>query len=106
MKDRGPSVLLRPTEAQVAHDTNKVLERGQVPSAPSSGMRHVLRVHDPAAGAHYYIYVDNLGVLSQSKDDAKARLDGIIRALEGFGLVVHETEISSGKIETLGVELD
>ena len=38
--------------------------------------------------------------------DARSKLDGIIRVLESFGLVVHETEISSGKIQTLGVELD
>ena len=68
--------------------------------------QRILRVFDPSAGAHYYIYVDNLGVLSNNADDAKKRLDGIIPAFETFGPVVHETEVSSGKIQTLGVELD
>ena len=80
MRDRGPSILLRRAEHQ-----------GDDP-------RRILRVFDPSAGAHYYIYVDNLGVLSNNADDAKRRLDGIIRALENFGPVVHETEISSGKV--------
>ena len=62
MRDRGPSVLLRP--------------------------------------------VSNLGILSSSAEDAQRRLDGIIRDFESFGLIVHETEISTGKIQTLGVELD
>ena len=84
MRDRGPSILLR----------------------PGGDSKRVLRVYDPNQGAHYYIYVDNLGVLSSDLDDARSKLDGIIRVLESFGLVVHETEISSGKIQTLGVELD
>ena len=88
MQDRGPSILLR--------------RAGQHADDP----RRILRVFDPSAGAHYDIYVHNFGVLSNSADDAKRRLDGIIRALETFGFVVHETEISSGKIQTLGVKLD
>ena len=45
-------------------------------------------------------------MLSDSTDDPKRRLDGIIRSLESMGLIVHETEVSSGKIQTLGIELD
>jgi hypothetical protein len=66
----------------------------------------LLRIYDPAMGAHHYIYVDYLGILSTSAEDAKRRLDGIIRALEAYGLIVKETEVSTGKIQTLGVELD
>ena len=96
MRDRGPSTLLRPGGSAAAKEG----------AASGADVRHVLRVYDPMAGAHYYIYVDNLGVLSRSKEDAKSKLDGVIRMLESFGMVVPETEISSGKIETLGVELD
>ena len=84
MRGRGPSILLQPRD----------------------DARRILRISDPAAGAHEYIYVDILGVLSADKADAQAKLDGIIRTLESYGLMVHGTEVSSGKMQTLGVELD
>ena len=98
MRDRGPSVILRPT---ASGDTMK-----PEPTESTVPPRQLLRIYDLAMGAHYYISVDNLGIMSTSADDAKRRLDGIIRALESYGLIVHETEVSTGKIQTLGVELD
>ena len=56
MRDRGPSILLR----------------------PAADSKRVLRIYDPTSGSHYYVYVDNLGVLSASKEEAKAKLDSMI----------------------------
>lgn len=83
MEDRGPSILLR--------------DRGRG--------RHCLEMHAQSDGAHFFIYVDHLGVLSHDAADARRRLDGVISVLESVGLVVHETMTLSDRIETVGVEL-
>ena len=44
--------------------------------------RRALRIYDPSCGAHYNIYVDNLGVISHCEADARRRLEGLIVSLD------------------------
>merc|ERR1712194_106201 len=63
-------------------------------------------VFDSADCLRYFVYVDNVGVLSGRKGEAKAVLDNICEAMEDRNLTMHEKECGSGSQEILGVVVD
>ena len=65
----------------------------------------VIDPSDPEALGHY-VYVDNLGVLSGSCNLVEDGIGELTDLFSSQGLVLHPAEIQSGRVKTLGVELD
>ena len=51
----------------------------------------------------HYVYVDNLGVLGLDYNLVCRSIDALVSELEANGLSTHETSVSSGPCEVLGV---
>ena len=88
---------------------------GNVLSLRSSSLVHdrgpplVLRVRRGVScdlDKHYYVYVDNLGVLHPSKDAVEEVMRDLQKAFDGAGLLLHGSEISSGATEALGCTIE
>ena len=58
------------------------------------------------AKTHFYVYVDNLGVISSDKKAVEDAMDGLQVCFNSLGLQLHATEISDGYVEALGCVLD
>ena len=54
----------------------------------------------------HYVYVDNLGLLTGSAARADSAVDDWARGFGDKGLPLHKSEVVSGKVTTLGTELD
>ena len=83
--------LLR--EASLVHDRGPpvVLRVGQV---------------DQSTETHYYVYVDNLGVLHFDQQLVANALKALQKAFDGAGLVLHGSEVSSGGTVALGTLIE
>lgn len=57
---------------------------------------------DVASDPHYYVYVDNLGVLYVSQEMVEECMVGLKKCFDSQGLTLHAAEVSSGEVETLG----
>lgn len=57
---------------------------------------------DVASDPHYYVYVDNLGVLDVSQEMVEKCMVGLKKCFDSQGLTLHAAEVSSGEVETLG----
>ena len=55
---------------------------------------------------HYYVYVDNLGVIDTCETLVTEALDDLVSAFDASGLVLHGSEVTSGVVQALGCELD
>ena len=58
------------------------------------------------AKTHFYVYVDNLGVISSDRKAVEDAMDGLQVCFNSLGLQLHATEISDGYVEALGCVLD
>ena len=58
------------------------------------------------AVSHFYVYVDNLGVISPDRKTVVEAMDGLQKCFNSLGLQLHATEISDGYVEALGCVLD
>ena len=66
------------------------------------GQPLVIRIGvDSSEGDHFYVYVDNLGVIGLDKDRVSQAMEGRCK-FDGLGLDLHGSEISSGSVEALG----
>ena len=61
---------------------------------------HVGQVTQEAG--HFYIYVDNLGVIGADRDQIVEAMDALRQKFDGLGLDLHGSEVSSGCVEALG----
>jgi hypothetical protein len=61
---------------------------------------------DVVEWVRFYIYVDNLGAFAGIEEEARAALDAVIADLSAFGLIIHETEVSTFEVEALGTHVD
>ena len=77
------------------------------PLCHDRGSPIVLRIgsKDPEC-MHYYVYVDNLGVVDVNKERVKAAVTGLETAFDGCGLILHGSEVTSGHVQALGCGLD
>ena len=88
LRDRGPPLIVQPTRGtDIAND----------------GHTEEARVHTEAA--RHYVYVDNLGVLSTSKEIVSDALSQIKGIFEARGLSLHPGEVQSDTIDALGCRL-
>lgn len=55
---------------------------------------------------HYYVYVDNLGVLDTDADSVRSSMVALQTAFNSLGLELHGSEVSSGRVEALGCILE
>ena len=51
---------------------------------------------------HFYVYVDNLGVIGTEHDRIVEAMDALRLRFDGLGLELHGSEVSSGCVEALG----
>lgn len=51
---------------------------------------------------HFYVYVDNLGVLHQDRATVEHVMESLEKSFSEAGLEVHTTEISDGAVKALG----
>lgn len=58
------------------------------------------------AQSHFYVYVDNLGVIGSDRKDVEVAMEGLQKCFNSLGLQLHATEISDGYVEALGCVLD
>ena len=58
------------------------------------------------AVSHFYVYVDNLGVISPDRKTVVEAMDGLQKCFNSLGLQLYATEISDGYVEALGCVLD
>ena len=58
-----------------------------------------------AADKHYYIYVDNVGILGISHDDVAHSLASLTEVFESRGLILHAGGIHSESVRALGVDV-
>jgi hypothetical protein len=65
----------------------------------------VVNLHDKDS-KHYYIYVDNIGVLCLTYDLLVFIINEIVEVFNKQGLEMHEIEVLSDSAEALGTELD
>ncbi len=88
---------------------------GRVPSLRNSSLVHdrgppvVLRVEQGGKCddvRHYYVYVDNLGVLHPQKESVDDVMRDLQSAFDGAGLLLHGSEVSSGATEALGCTVE
>ena len=64
----------------------------------------VLRIGAEAPRSdHYYVYVDNLGVLGLDRCRIEEAMCELTEKFDGQGLELHACEVSSGSVEALGV---
>ena len=61
---------------------------------------HVGADVDPAL--HYYVYVDNLGVIDTDVKRVEEAMMGLQQSFNSQGLTLHSSEISSGAVDSLG----
>ena len=54
----------------------------------------------------HYLYLDNLGVIGHDRDVVEEALAESVSTFESRGLLMHDVEVSSGTLQTLGCELD
>ncbi|CAE7664021.1 unnamed protein product, partial [Symbiodinium necroappetens] len=88
LRDRGPPLIVQPTRGtDIAND----------------GHTEEARVHTEAP--RHYVYVDNLGVLSTSKEIVSDALSQIKGIFEARGLSLHPGEVQSDTIDALGCRL-
>ena len=66
------------------------------------GQPIVLRLSGTGEVAHYYVYVDNLGVLHQDLSLVKKAMAELQDAFNSRGLLLHTTDISEGATLALG----
>ena len=81
---------------------NIVLQARRVQGTPRQA-RVVTDLHD---GSRYYVYVDNLGIITSSAEEARKQVGLLVEHMSSMGLVMHETAVSSDELESLGVILD
>ena len=88
---------------------------GKVPSLRKSFLVHdrgppvVLRVGRGGqcdVDKHYYVYVDNLGVLHPQRESVEEVMRDLQAAFNGAGLLLHGSEISSGATDALGCTVE
>eukprot|EP00435_Cladocopium_sp_Y103_P068349 s90_g31.t1 len=65
---------------------------------------HLGRVVD--AVLHYYVYVDNLGVIHFNKKTVEKALEQLVHVFDSRGLILHGSEVSSGEVKALGCLLE
>jgi len=65
---------------------------------------HVGKDHDTLV--HYYVYVDNLGIIHTDAGVVEKALDELVLAFDGCGLILHGSEVSSGEVKALGCLLE
>ena len=65
----------------------------------------VMNLDQPATHSHYYVYVDNLGLMSLDKSFVDDTLEACCETFNSKGLTLHETE-KSEQLDALGVHLD
>ena len=61
---------------------------------------HVGRLEDEAD--HFYMYVDNLGVVGTNHERVVEAMDALQQTFDGLGLELHGSEVSCGSVEALG----
>ncbi|CAK8986803.1 Uncharacterized protein SCF082_LOCUS707, partial [Durusdinium trenchii] len=67
----------------------------------------VLRLgKEQADNTHFYVYVDNLGVLDTDAANVELAMQGLQQHFNSLGLELHASEVSCGAIESLGCILD
>ena len=63
----------------------------------------VLRVgHDAQEADHFYVYVDNLGVIGTDHERIVEAMEDLRVKFDGLGLELHGSEVSNGSVEALG----
>ena len=55
-----------------------------------------------ASVSHYYVYVDNLGVIDVSQSAVEECMASLKKCFDSQGLTLHAAEVNSGEVETLG----
>ena len=63
-------------------------------------------VDQERAAPWYYVYVDNLGVLSLVRCETRDIAEELKRLFDGSGLLLHGVELGVDTVEALGVTLD
>ena len=61
---------------------------------------------DVDSSAHFYVYVDNLGVISVDESEVKVAMEELQACFNSKGLELHGSEITQGSVEALGCVLD
>ena len=62
--------------------------------------------HDSSSHLKHFVYVDNLGVMSNDRDAVVKGLEELSEQFTGQSLLLHPGEVQHERIKALGVELD
>ncbi len=65
---------------------------------------HVGKKSEPVP--HFYVYVDNLGVINVDKQQVERTMLQLQKHFDELGLLLHASEVSSGVVEALGCILE
>ena len=86
---------------------SKVSPLADAKLARDRGAPVVLRVGKGiVTSPHYYVYVDNLGVLDTDAENVNSAMVALQSMFNSLGLELHGSEVSSGQVEALGCVLE
>ena len=67
----------------------------------------ILKVgRDVEQQCHFYVYVDNLGVIDTDGGRVTKAMEELQRSFNSLGLILHKSEVTSGYVEALGCVLE
>ena len=71
-----------------------------------SGPMTLVIGQDIAVNSHFYVYVDNLGVVGTDEGQVHEAMSALQKSFNGLGLQLHASEVSDGYVEALGCVLE